>query len=168
MSYKDYYLVGGKPVKITALEVGASGEYTAPMNTAFNPVVVDISQALESKSESYFENGLYTVSPGSNKEGLSQVSVTVSVPPYMTMLESPYGSSDGLYLMTAAYESQTEEEEPVTAYVTGYCVLSNGAVRESYGAGVFAIDSTGSETTLTWEPGVTATGITCLYAKNES
>lgn len=166
MSYKDYFLVGGLPVKITALEVSASGTYIAPENTAYNPVVVSVSGALESKSVSYAENGSATVKPSDGKEGLSQVSVTVAVPSYMTTLESPYGAADGLYLMTAAYESDDEDEEtdPVTAYVTGYCILADGAVSASYGDGTFAIDDTGEKPVLAWTPSVTATTVTCYYA----
>ena len=66
---------GGVDVAVQELDVNQNGSYTAPMGTAYSPVVVDVVPTLMSKEVT--ENGTYTATDD-NVQGYSEVTVNVA------------------------------------------------------------------------------------------
>ena len=149
-------LVGGQPVKIVALEVNDSGTTYAPPGYAYNPVKCNVAGALEEASKTIETNGETVIEPSEGKEGMSKVTVTTTIPSYLSTLTAPYGAQDGAYILTA-----TDDESKT---VVGTCIVADGAVSASSGDGTFAIDTSGDAPTLTWTPSVTAVSTACWYA----
>ena len=154
-NYKEYALQGGTPVKIYPLTVTKPGTTFADESSAFNPVVCDISGAMESKTLTISENKTVTIEPSEGYSGIASVALTVNVPPYLTTLTAPYPVNDGTYVLTATSESKSD---------VGTCIVAGGAISASYGGGEFAIDSTGDTPVLTWTPGITADTVLCQFA----
>lgn len=65
----SYQLVGGQPVKITALEANASGAIYAPPGQAFNPVTVSVSPYLEALDDPFgAQDGVYILTATDENE----------------------------------------------------------------------------------------------------
>ena len=66
---------GGVDVSVQELDVNQNGSYTAPMGTAYSPVVVNVAPSLMTKE--IISNGTYTATEDS-VDGYSEVTVNVS------------------------------------------------------------------------------------------
>lgn len=157
MSRGAYALVGGTAVRISPLEITEPGTVYAEEGCAFNPVICDVSGALEARSETIRANGESTLAPSGSNIGFSSVSLTTEVYALKVVSAAPE-ATDGTYVFTAAdSESNT---------VVGVCVIASGAVSESFGDGTFAVDSTGDTPVIAWTPSVTAESVTVWYAES--
>lgn len=154
--YRSYALVGGQPVKIDPLTVTEPGTFIAQPDHAYNPVICEISGAMEEKSASIEANGTTELEPSEGKIGFSKVTITANVPPYLTLLPAPYGAENGVYICVATDSDGSS--------VVGICEIADGAVSNNYGDGSFAIDSTGDAPTVTWTPSITAESVTVWFA----
>ena len=145
----SYSLVGGQPVKVTSLEVSASGTTYAPPGQAYNPVVCDISGSLEEKSETITKNGMTEILPSDGKAGMSKVTATVSVSPYMLQIYAPYKAENGTYSFIG------EDENGNIIGMT--CGVFDENIEMAVGDGSVEIDTSGAEATIVWTPSVTIT-----------